>query len=204
MTPRRYRARPAGLAEVWMAERATVSPHLFPGGLAEPTEPVTKGWIGSLGLASLVMWMASLTPVPVLIPDQLQHSDRHGKILALGLVSACGAVASLLATPIAGALSDRTTHAYVLAHLRGRRHRWTLAMAILSAISLALIAWQPTVLGVRIFWVLFSAFQNGEYARLSAALPDHVPVNQRATLAGWIGMPQRPDQVGGNRFASLP
>src|SRR5260370_3543709 len=63
-------------------------------------------------------------------------------------------------------------------------------MAILSAISLALIAWQPTVLGVGIFWVLFSAFQNGEYASLSAAVPDHVPVNQRATVAGWIGMPQ--------------
>ncbi|HXL19809.1 MAG TPA: MFS transporter [Streptosporangiaceae bacterium] len=173
-----------------MAEQATDSPHLLPRALAEPTEPVTKGWIGSLGLASLVMWMASLTPLQVLIPDQLQHIDRHGKILALGLVSAFGAVASLLATPIAGALSDRTTHAYGLAHLRGRRHRWTLAMAILSAISLALIAWQSTVLGVGILWVLFSAFQNGEYASLSAAVPDHVPVNQRATVAGWIGMPQ--------------
>src|SRR6266851_4119130 len=190
MTPRRYRARPARVSEVLMAEQATDSPHLLPRALAEPTEPVTKGWIGSLGLASLVMWMASLTPLQVLIPDQLQHIDRHGKILALGLVSAFGAVASLLATPIAGALSDRTTHAYGLAHLRGRRHRWTLAMAILSAFSLALIAWQPTVLGVGIFWVLFSAFQNGEYASLSAAVPDHVPVNQRATVAGWIGMPQ--------------
>ena len=63
-------------------------------------------------------------------------------------------------------------------------------MAILSAISLALIAGQKTVLGVGMLWVLFSAFQNGEYASLSAAVPDHVPVNQRATVAGWIGMPQ--------------
>jgi MFS family permease len=176
--------------EVLMAEQATDSPHLLPRALAEPAEPVTKGWIGSLGLASLVMWMASITPLQVLIPDQLQNIDPNGKILALGLVSAFGAVSSLLATPIAGALSDRTTHAYGLAHLRGRRHRWTLAMAILSAISLALIAEQKTVLGVGVLWVLFSAFQNGEYASLSAAVPDHVPVNQRATVAGWIGMPQ--------------
>jgi len=63
-------------------------------------------------------------------------------------------------------------------------------MAILSAVSLALIAGQTTVVGVGILWVLFSAFQNGEYASLSAAVPDHVPVNQRATVAGWIGMPQ--------------
>ena len=133
-----------------MAEQATDSLHILPQALAEPTEPVTKGWIGSLGIASLVMWMATLTPLQVLIPEQLQHIDNKGKILALGLVSAFGAVASLLATPIAGAISDRTTHAYAFGRLRGRRHRWTLVMAILSAVSLALIAGQNTMLGVGI------------------------------------------------------
>jgi MFS family permease len=173
-----------------MAEQATDSLQIVPQALADPTEPVTRGWIGSLGLASLVMWMAALTPLQVLIPEQLQHIDSKGKILALGLVSAFGAIASLLATPIAGACSDRTTHAYSLGRLRGRRHRWTLSMAILSAASLALIAGQHTVFGVGLLWVLFSAFQNGEFASLSAAVPDHVPVNQRATVAGWVGMPQ--------------
>jgi MFS family permease len=173
-----------------LAEQATESPHLIPRALAEPTEPVTKTWIGTLGLASLAMWMASITPLQVVIPEQLQDIDSKGKILALGLVSAFGAISSLLATPIAGAFSDRTTHAWSIAHLNGRRHRWTLIMALLAAICLALIAKQDTVLGVGIFWVLFSAFQNGEYASLSAAVPDHVPVNQRATVAGWVGMPQ--------------
>src|SRR5712692_11484622 len=87
-----------------MAEQATDPPHVLSSALAEPTEPVTKAWIGTLGLASLVMWMASITPLQVLIPLQLQHIDRHGMILALGLVSAFGAVSSLLATPIAGVL----------------------------------------------------------------------------------------------------
>ena len=191
-----------------MAEQATESPHpdaegaggaggssphetaLFPRALAEPTEPVTKTWIGTLGLASLAMWMATLTPIQVLLPEQIQHVDPKGKILALGLVSAFGAVASLLATPIAGAFSDRTTHAWRIGRLNGRRHRWTLIMAVLAAICLALTAAQTTVLGIGVLWVLFSAFQNGEYASLSAAVPDHVPVNQRATVAGWVGMPQ--------------
>src|SRR5215468_12177064 len=138
-----------------MAEQATDSLQVLPRALAEPTEPVTKGWIGSLGLASLVMWMASLTPLQVLIPDQLQNIDPKGKILALGLVSAFGAVSSLLATPIAGALSDRTTHAWRIGRLNGRRHRWTLIMALLAAICLALTAAQTTVLGIGILWVLF-------------------------------------------------
>jgi MFS family permease len=173
-----------------VADQTTDKPRLLPSALAEPTEHVRGGWIAGLGLASLAMWMASLTPLQVLIPEQLQHITPHHKIVALGLVSAFGAVASVLATPIAGALSDRTTHAFGLGRMRGRRHRWTLAMALLAAISLALLARQATVLGVAVFWVLFSAFQNGEYASLSAAIPDHVPVSQRATVAGWVGMPQ--------------
>jgi MFS family permease len=177
-----------------LAEQATgqtAEPlHVLPRALAEPTEPVTKRWIGTLGLASLVMWMASITPLQVVIPAQVQSIDPNGKILALGLISAFGAISSLLATPIAGALSDRTTHAYAVGHLRGRRHRWTLGMVLLSAICLALMGWQNSVVAVGVLWVLFSAFQNGEYASLSAAIPDHVPVNQRATVAGWTGMPQ--------------
>jgi MFS family permease len=173
-----------------MAEQAVDQSHAIPHALAEPTTPVRRRWIGGLGLASLVMWMAAITPLQVVIPEQLQSIDPKGKILALGLVSAFGAVASLLATPIAGALSDRTTGAWAFLHLRGRRHRWTLGMAVLSAICLGLMAGQKTVIGIAILWVLFSAFQNGEYASLSAAVPDHVPVNQRATVAGWVGMPQ--------------
>ncbi len=156
-----------------------------------------------MGLASLAMWMATLTPIQVLLPEQIQHVDPKGKILALGLVSAFGAVASLLATPIAGALSDRTTHAWRIGRLNGRRHRWTLIMALLAAICLALTAAQTTVLGIGILWVLFSAFQNGEYASLSAAVPDHVPVNQRATVAGWVGMPQALGLVAGHRTDRL-
>ena len=105
-------------------------------------------------------------------------------------MSGVGAVASVLATPLAGALSDRTTPAFGFGRLRGRRHRWTLVMALLGAIAMLFLAHQTTVAGVAVFWVLFSAFQNGEYASLSAAVPDHVPVRQRATVAGWVGMPQ--------------
>ena len=173
-----------------MPDQTTQQPTAGAQALAEPTVHVRWGWISGLSLASLVMWMAALTPLQVLIPEQMQDITPQHKYLALGLVSAFGAVASALATPIAGALSDRTTHSYALGRMRGRRHRWTLVMALLAAISIALLASQKTVLGVIVLWVLFSVFQNGEYASLSAAIPDHVPVRQRATVAGWVGMPQ--------------
>jgi len=171
--------------------------------LAEPSVHVKPRWIAGLGLASLGMWMAALTPGQVILPIQLQDIDPRNKIAALATVSAVGAVSSVLATPIAGALSDRTTHAYGFGGLRGRRHRWTLSMALLGAACLLLLANQRTVAGVAVFWVLFSAFQNGQYASLSAAIPDHVPVRQRATVAGWVGMPQALGLVIGTVLAVL-
>ena len=62
-------------------------------------------------------------------------------------------------------------------------------MAVLAAGCMVVLAEQATVFGVALLWFLFSAFQNGEYATLSAAIPDHVPVRQRATVSGWVGMP---------------
>jgi MFS family permease len=173
-----------------MTDQRTDKPTLVTSALAEPSVNVRWGWVSGLSLASLAMWMASLTPIQILLPEQVQNIDPHGKILAFGLVSALGAVASVLATPVAGALSDRTTGTFGLGRMRGRRHRWTLVMAVLAAACLVVLARQRTVAGVAVLWVLFSAFQNGEYASLSAAVPDHVPVTQRATVAGWVGMPQ--------------
>jgi MFS family permease len=173
-----------------MADQATGQPRVISRALAEPTAGVRHGWIAGLGLASLGMWMAAYTPLQVLVPIQLQDITPRHKIVALAVVTGVSAIASGVATPLAGALSDNTTHRFAFGRMAGRRHRWTLGMAVLGALSLVLLSQQKTVLGVAVFWVLFSAFQNGEYASLSAAIPDHVPVRQRATVAGWVGMPQ--------------
>jgi len=157
--------------------------------LAEPTQHVRYRWIVGLTLASLGMWMANQTPSQVMLALQLQDITPRHKIVALGVVTAINAVGSALATPVVGALSDRTAHGRRLGRFSGRRHRWTLVMVLLSAVSLALLAKAGTVLAVALLWLLFGVFQNGEYATLSAALPDHVPVRQRATVSGWVGMP---------------
>jgi MFS family permease len=157
--------------------------------LAEPTKHVRRRWIIGLTLASLGMWMATQTPLQVVLALQLQDITPRHKIVALAVVTGVGAISAALATPVVGALSDRTTPGRWLGRFSGRRHRWTLAMVVLAAACLGLLAAQATVLGVAVLWFLFNIFQNGEYATLSAAIPDHVPVRQRATVAGWVGMP---------------
>jgi MFS family permease len=172
-----------------MRDRTIGQPEVGSLALAEPTQHVRYRWIGGLTLASLGMWMASQTPTQVIIAIQVQDITPRHKIAALGVVTGVGAISSALATPIVGALSDRTAHGARSGRFGGRRHRWTLAMVLLSALCLALTGEQGTVWGVALLWFLFSAFQNGEYATLSAAVPDHVPVRQRATVSGWVGMP---------------
>jgi MFS family permease len=172
-----------------MRDQAIGQPDVGSLALAEPVQYVRYRWITGLTLASLGMWMANQTPLQVMLALQLQDITPRHKIVALGVVTGVGAISSALATPVVGALSDRTSHRGRPGRFSGRRHRWTLAMAVLAALCLALLAGRTTVLSVALLWFLFSAFQNGEYATLSAAIPDHVPVRQRATVAGWVGMP---------------
>jgi MFS family permease len=157
--------------------------------LAEPTTHVRRRWVFGLTLASLGMWTAAQTPQQVMLALQLQDITPKHKVVALGVATGVAAISSALATPIVGMLSDRTAHGARIGRFSGRRHRWTLIMAVLAAACLVLLAVQNTVFGVALLWFAFSAFQNGEYASLSAAVPDHVPVRQRATVSGWVGMP---------------
>jgi MFS family permease len=157
--------------------------------LAEPDQQVRHRWTIALVVASLGMWMATQTPVQVMLAAQLQDITPRHKVVALGVVTGVGAISAALATPVVGALSDSTAYGRRIGRFSGRRHRWTLSMVLLAALSLGLLADQNTVVGVAVLWVLFNAFQNGQFASLSAAIPDHVPVRQRATVAGWVGMP---------------
>jgi len=172
-----------------MRDQAIGQPDVASLALAEPTRHVRYRWIVGLTLASLGMWMATQTPLNVMLALQLQAITPAHKVVALAVVTGVGAISSALATPVVGALSDRTAHGRRIGRFSGRRHRWTLVMVVLAAVCMVLLAKQATVLGVTLLWFLFSGFQNGEFATLSAAVPDHVPVRQRATVSGWVGMP---------------
>jgi len=172
-----------------MRDQAIGQPDVASLALAEPTRHVRYRWIVGLTLASLGMWMATQTPLNVMLALQLQAITPAHKVVALAVVTGVGAISSALATPVVGALSDRTAHGRRIGRFSGRRHRWTLVMVVLAAVCMVLLAKQATVFGVTLLWFLFSGFQNGEFATLSAAVPDHVPVRQRATVSGWVGMP---------------
>lgn len=165
-----------------------MSTPVLPGGsgpaLTEPMRRVGAPFVGTLSLATLGIWMAFFTPIQLLLPQQLEDIDPAGKVGALGWVTGAGAAVAILVTPVAGALSDRTTSRL------GRRLPWVLGGTLLAAGALAVLSRQSTVAGVLIGWCLAQACLNAAYAGLSAEVPDHVPVRQRGAVSGWVGLPQ--------------
>lgn len=150
----------------------------------ETLRRVGAPFVGTLALANLAIWLAFFTPIQLLLPQQLEDIDSAGKVGALGWVTGAGAAVAILATPLAGALSDRTTSRW------GRRVPWLVGGTLLAAGALVVLSRQSTVVGVLVGWCLAQAFLNAAYAGLSAEVPDHVPVRQRGAVSGWFGLPQ--------------
>lgn len=151
---------------------------------AEPTVPVGSGWTANLSLATLAVFMAFMTPIQILLPLQLEHIDPHGKNDALSLVTGLGALVAVLANPLAGAWSDRTTSRF------GRRRPWILGGALVGAAGLSITATQHTVAGVAVGWCLAQAGLNAMLAGVTTPVADRVPLTQRAQVSGWTGLMQ--------------
>jgi MFS family permease len=170
----------------------------IPAALAEPAVPVRAGWISLLFAANIGMWLAIYAPIQVLLPEQVQSLHDHvsasgttsGTVpsgrdaVLLSVVMVAGAIASLLANPVVGALSDRTVSA------RGRRHPWTAGCALIGAAGIGIVAAAPAIPVMAIGWFIAEFGLGGMLATLTAALPDRVPVQQRGTLGALIGISQ--------------
>ncbi|MGH8877676.1 MAG: MFS transporter, partial [Stackebrandtia sp.] len=85
----------------------------------EPQRRVSAPWTGGLFASVLGIYIAFFTPIQILLPMQLDAIAGQDKVAALAWVTGLGALVSVVANPLAGALSDRTTSRF------GRRHPWT-------------------------------------------------------------------------------
>ncbi|OXM74447.1 MFS transporter [Amycolatopsis sp. KNN50.9b] len=155
-----------------------------PGALGEPTVPVRPGWISLLFGANTGLWLGIYAPIQVLLPEQAAHLDAAHKELVFGIVTGVGAVVALLTNPLVGLASDRTRSRF------GRRHPWTFAGAVCGALGLVVLALAPNVAVMVAGWCLVQAGLGGMLATLTSAVPDRVPVGQRARIGGLVGISQ--------------
>lgn len=155
---------------------------------AVPTRRVGGRWIFFFALSWFGVWIAQLTPVQLLLPLQVEEflgtTDWVENVLGFGLISGIAGAFALVAYPLTGALSDRTTSRF------GRRRPWIAGGTAGFAASLAILGLQTSLLGIGICWVMASTFFCVLTAALTAAISDQVPVNQRGYVSGWISAPQ--------------
>lgn len=165
--------------------------------LAEPTQRVGKGFIAILALTNLGIWTAFFTPIQFLLPLQVEAIDPNTKEASLGLVVAIGALVSLVASPLAGAFSDRTS-----ARL-GRRRTWVLWPTLMALAVLLIMGGLTTIGGLVLGWALAQLTLNASYAAVTAMLPDQVPVEQRGTVGAVVGAAQPLGVIVGSLIATM-
>jgi MFS family permease len=156
--------------------------------LGEPVRRVSAGWIAAFATVWFAIWMAQLAPIQLLLPAQIDaelHPENWvDSVVAFGVISGVAAVATVIAYPITGALSDRTTSRY------GRRRPWILIGALVFATSLVVLGLQTQIWAIGAAWVAASVGFCIMTAALTATISDQVPVGQRGYVSGWMSAPQ--------------
>ncbi|GCE51026.1 putative MFS family arabinose efflux permease [Thermosporothrix hazakensis] len=133
-------------------------------------------------LSTISGHLTILPTVIMLLPLQIRMLDPHTSEITLGWVEAVGGIASVIAAPIIGAISDRTT-----ARL-GRRRFWMLISAVCVALSLLLMANSQLIWMLALGWFLVQFFADSITTLLQAIIPDRIPRKQRGLLSSYVGL----------------
>ena len=143
------------------------------------------GWRFILLYAAASMGTILLLLAPLLVTLALKIASLVGIDRApnsLALVAGVGALLSMVANPFFGRMSDRTVSRL------GMRRPWMLAGLAGGSLGILIVALAPTVPVVLVGWCLAQLSFNALQAALVAVLPDQVPVDQRGSVAGVLGV----------------
>ncbi|MFB7359852.1 MFS transporter [Streptomyces gardneri] len=141
-------------------------------------------WVSALSLANLGVWVGWFGPLQLLLARQAEQLTPDHKASTLALVTGLGAAVSMVANPVFGALSDRTTARV------GRRIPWVVAGVAGGAAGLVVLSQAASVTAVIAGWCLVQLALNAAFAALTAAVPDQVRPRWRGMVGGWLGVSQ--------------
>ena len=150
-----------------------------------PPVPHRVGWgfISLYALAyigTILLFLAPLLVSLALKVNSLVGIERAPNSLAL--VAGVGALLAMFANPFFGRLSDRTTSRL------GMRRPWMVIGLVGGSLGILVVAVAPSIAVVLIGWCIAQLFFNALLATLVAVLPDQVPVAQRGTVSGVLGV----------------
>ncbi|GAA5201379.1 MFS transporter [Microbacterium jejuense] len=143
-----------------------------------------RGYTPGLAAVNFGVYLALLTPVMVSMAFKIQHISPTTEAATgnLGLVLGVGALFALIANPLAGRLSDRTTSRF------GMRRPWILGGALVGLGGFLIIGVATSVWVVLIAWCIVQTAMNAVLAAANATLPDQVPAASRGKVSGIVGI----------------
>lgn len=144
-----------------------------------------------MGWGFIVLYAVSYTGgsllflAPLLVSLALKVNELVGIDAAprnLALVTGVGSLLAIVANPLFGRLSDRTTSKV------GMRRPWMVVGVTLGAAGTLVVAVAPNIWTVLAGWCVCQVFFNATLAAQAAVLPDQVPTEQRGLVSGLLGL----------------
>jgi MFS family permease len=137
-------------------------------------------WLGVFWFAMSFHWGALLT---IVLPiEVLRFVPEEQKGLYLGVLFAGGAVMAMVVSPIAGALSDRSTLPM------GRRRPFVLAGVFVDCLALLAMRSAPTYAWFVAAFLVVQLALNFAGGAFNGLIPDKIPPNQRGITSGVMGV----------------
>ena len=148
-----------------------------------PRGPVGVLFVVAYALAYMSVALMLIAPLLVTLALKIRAlvgSEQAPESLAL--VTGVGGLLTVFAAPVFGRLSDRT------ASPRGMRRPWMVGGLTGGVIGITIVATAPNVATVLGGWCLAQLSFNALQTALVAVLPDQVPLAQRGTVSGVLGI----------------
>ena len=129
--------------------------------------------------ANLVFQAPILVTLPLKISSLVGIKQAPG---SLALVASVGAFVAMFGNPFFGRMSDRTSSRL------GMRRPWMVIGVVGGTLGVAIVSFAPSITVVLLGWCVAQLFFNAMLASLAAVLPDQIPVAQRGTVSGVLGI----------------
>ncbi|MYT72908.1 MULTISPECIES: MFS transporter [unclassified Streptomyces] len=142
-------------------------------------------------LALLGAWMGVLVPSLVSVALKVERMDAAGKVGTLSLALGVGALVALVANPLFGLLSDRTTSRF------GARRPWMVIGTAGGFVGIAVIAYADSTWEIVVGWCLAQCFYNALVAAIYGALADQVPERQMGFASAVLALANPLATLGG-------
>jgi MFS family permease len=142
------------------------------------------GRLGSLLFLAHAGWMLPFSAASALIPALMAEIDPDRKVALFATLAAAGAVASMVATIVFGALSDRSRSRF------GRRNPWIASGGVVLGLAATLMSFTSDFVLLVALWIVFQIGLAVVLAPLFAVLPERVSPKNLGKASTLIGLGQ--------------